>query len=393
MQTVLYLSAAQYLCRSISALREAGFRVVTMDRDPRAPGHLLADAYVTAPIDDADAVADAAARVNAAVILAGIEAGVLSAAIASTALGLPGIGVDVAHRCLDKGLMREVWHARGLAQPEFCLAQTSESVHRCIAQLGLPLVLKPRRSNGSKGVSVILDRDDVPAAVADAENHAEGSGFIVERFIDGPLLTADGFVGGDRVEIAAMGDVETQAVSRFRVNMALNYPSNYPQDVVEKATMLIGRAVLALGLRNSAFHCECIVGSDGPVLVELGARSGGSYIGSIIVPAVSGLIAPVVCARLLLGEQVDITPKTLGGASLTFLSAPAGRLRDVRGLEEARSLPGVVEIGASLALGEQGGAVASDNARHGFVVTVGASRDEAVRRAQDARGAVLFDMV
>src|SRR5690348_8109062 len=109
MRTVLYLSAAQYLCRSIQGLAEAGFRVVTVDRDPSAPGRKFAQRLIAASIEDPRAIQRAAVDVEADVIIAGIEAGVLPAAIASEALGLPNIGIEVARRCLDKGLMRRAW--------------------------------------------------------------------------------------------------------------------------------------------------------------------------------------------------------------------------------------------------------------------------------------------
>ena len=373
-------------------MREAGFRVATVDRDASAPGHAFAHARVLASVADSAAVREAAAREHADVILSGIEVGVLPAAIASVALGLPTIGVDVATRCLDKGLMRQAWSTKRLPQPDFRLVDNAKVLPIVIEEFGLPLVLKPRRSNGSKGVSVILNAEDIADATEDAVAYAGDFGFIVERYVDGPLLTADGFADGERVEIAAIGDVETQAVSRFRVNMSLNYPANYSSTVVGEAKRVVSEAVRALGLKNSPFHCECIVSAGGVVLVEIGPRSGGSYIGSVIVPAVSGLASAVVSAEMLLGERPDITPRALGGASLTFLSAPPGRLKEVTGVRQARELPGVIEVDTTLAVGEQGGAVACDNARHGYVVTVGATRNEAAGRAGAARDTVHFDM-
>lgn len=392
-RTVLYLSAASYLCRSIAALRDAGFRVVTLDRDANAPGHAFAHESVIASITDPDAVREAARQQNADVIVPGIEAGLLPAVLASSDLSLPNIGADVAERCLDKGQMREGWLRAGLAQPDFRLTRDAERLAGIIDEFGLPCVLKPRRSNGSKGVSVITQTTDIPVAIKDAVRHAETHGFIVERFLEGPLLTADGFADADSVEVAALGDVETQAISRFRVNTALNYPSNFPDDVVTSAKRLIHDAVRALGLANSPFHCECIVSPDGVVLVEIGARSGGSFLGSTIVPAVSGLPASVIAAQMLLGDRPSIRPTAAGGASLTFLEAPPGRLSAVTGLSEAATLPGVLEAGVTLQVGQEGGAVASDNARHGYVVTVGRDRAQAVARARQARDTIQFHMV
>jgi biotin carboxylase len=189
-----------------------------------------------------------------------------------------------------------------------------------------------------------------------------------------------------------MGDVDTQSISRHRVNMALNYPAALDRQTQKAVASLVERAATALNLRRSPFHCEIILGPDGPVLVELAARGGGSYISSTVVAEVSGLVAPVVAARLALGDNVSIEPRQAGGATLTFLSAPPGIITAIDGIDEARALPGILELGIAVAPGERGGAVAFDNARHGHVVAVGASRDEAVARAAAAIATIRFEV-
>jgi hypothetical protein len=89
---------------------------------------------------------------------------------------------------------------------------------------------------------------------------------------------------------------------------------------------------------------------------------------------------------------LEFRPTRAGGASLRFLTAPGGLLAAVEGVERARSLPGVLELGITLRPGERGGVVAFDNARHGYVVTAGATRDEAVARADAVARTIVFRM-
>jgi biotin carboxylase len=288
--------------------------------------------------------------------------------------------------------MREAWERAALPQPAFRAVDDPAALAPALRAFGLPAVVKPARNGGSKGVSVVTEPAEIDRAAAEALEHAPDGRCIVERFVPGPLLTADGFVRDDEVLVAMIGDVETQATTRHRVNLALSYPAAYPAGVVAQARGTIAAAVRALGLRRGAFHCECIVGPDGVVLVELAARGGGSYLSSTVVGAVCGLSGPVTFARLLAGDPIALAPAHERGATLRFLSAPEGVVDAVEDVEAARRLPGILHLGVALAPGERGGAVAFDNARHGHVVAVGATRDEAVARAVRAAATVRFRM-
>lgn len=392
-RTILHLGGAAYHVPSLQALRKVGFRVACLDRDPNAPGLHVADLGIPGSVADPVDVYEAVVESGAAAIVTGLEIGVIPAALTSAALRGDGIGVDTALRCTDKILMRAAWDVAGLAQPQWVGIRAPHELRRTIETFGLPLVLKPARGNGSRGVSVVQCVEEVDAAIDEATLATNGHGFIIERFIAGPLITNDGFVdGAGRARIAVIGDVVTQSLSRHRVNTALNYPAALRDSDRVAVVELVERAAVALGLRCSPFHCEVILGSDGPILVELAARGGGSYIFSTIVAAVSGLDAPVVAARLALGEDVSIEPRVVGAASLTFLTAPPGIVAHIGGTDTARGLPGIVDFGVSLRPGDRGGAVHFDNARHGHIVALGATRDEAVARARAAATAVVFTM-
>lgn len=390
--TILILAAGEPLVKAVERLKRGGFRVVTMDRSPDAPGHGYSDGRVAGSIEDADAVTEAAREQDADLVMAATEAGVLAAAVANERLGLPGIGVDVALNCLDKGRMRQAWRLANLRQPDFRLADTASGVRDSLDAFGLPAVVKPRRAWSSKGVTVVTRTDQIEDAVASAMLHAGAHGCIVERFIDGPLLTCDGFVKDGHVTFSMIGDVEFQEHESYRVNMSLNYPANYSPAILDEARRLIANAIEAIGHRWGAFHCECIVGENGVHLVEIGGRPGGGHLFAHVIEQASGLDAPVVLANLLLQRDIDPAPIKSGGACYRFLSAPEGRFVRADGIESARRLPGVATIGLTIRPGETGGAVTHDNARHGWVVTGGTDRDEALERAKNALAAIRIEM-
>jgi len=393
-KTVLLLAAGAPYHRHIEALRRAGYRVVAMDRDPSAAGLETADGHRVASIADAGAAEGAARDFNVDAIVAATELGVVPAATASQALGLPGLPLKVARAATDKPTMRARWRESGLRQPDFTVAATPADARSAFHDFGLPAVIKPAASAASKGVSVVSKAADIGSAIDEA--FAVGrSRVIVEQFVSGSLLTAEGFVGDTEATVTAIGDVETQAVDRHRVNMTLAYPGAFTHTTLDRARLLAERAAIAIGLRRVPFHCECIVGADGNVsLVEIAARGGGGHIFTTLYERMLGTSGIVHHARLLLGETDRAAPPLAPrGGCYMFLSAPPGRLARVEGVEVASALPGIVDIGITMRRGETGGLVTDDNARHGHIVAIGRDRDEAWRNAAAARDAIRFVMV
>jgi biotin carboxylase len=392
MTTIILLAAGDPFHRHIGRLKAQGYSVVAIDRDPNAKGRDDADGFVAASVDNVAAIVAAARTFQADVIVALTEAGVRSAAEASAHLRLPGLPIEVAEAATDKIKMRARWRESGLNQPDFALATTTEQARKVVAAIGIPCVMKPTRAWSSKGVSVVMTPADVEPAIVDAFN-IHGGPIIVETFISGKLLTAEGFALDHEVEVVAIGDVDTQETDRHRVNMSLQYPANFTQRTVEEAKVLIGNAALSLGLRRSPFHCECMVSDAGVQLIEMAARGGGGHIFSVLYEPMVGFSGIIRQVELLLGKPFEqISRRFPRGGCYRFLSAPSGIIEHVEGVEEASRMPGVIDLAIAIKPGELGGRVTHDNARHGHVCTVGADRDSALDYAKAAASHVHFVM-
>jgi biotin carboxylase len=73
-----------------------------------------------------------------------------------------------------------------------------------------------------------------------------------------------------------------------------------------------------------------------------------------------------------------------------FLVAPAGELRAVEGVEEARSLPGVAWVRVYRRPGRRFGPLRRGADRAGAILATGADRDDALARARQAAQTVRF---
>jgi len=104
----------------------------------------------------------------------------------------------------DKQLTRQLLSACGVAVPRGRQVDSAEEAWEAAEDLGLPVVVKPLDGNHGRGVFTNLStREEIEAAYAVAIH--EGSGVLVERFIDG--LEHRLLVVGDRLVAAARGDI------------------------------------------------------------------------------------------------------------------------------------------------------------------------------------------
>ena len=116
-----------------------------------------------------------------------------------------------------------------------------------------------------------------------------------------------------------------------------------------------------------------------------------------MVPLASGvnILEPLI--RGAIGETIrtaELMPRFQRGAAQRFFFPPAGRVRSVRGIQDARAVPGVYDVRFEKPM-ESGTIippVRSHADRVGHVIASAATRSEAVESAEAAVRAVTFDV-
>lgn len=390
-ETIIQLGAGAWMRFTTRRLRAEGYRVVAIDRDPHAPAFADADEHAVVDIVDAEGIERFARKIGPDLLMVVNGAGVIAGAIASAKLGLPALPVAVAERSQDKALCRDAWRAAGLPQPAYRVVDAPEEVAAAAEVVGYPVVVKPARKWGSRGVSLVPDASWIGGAVAAVR--AEGSGqIVVEQCVTGLEVSVEGLVQNGRTQILAVGDKEMQEHPIYRVGMVLRYPSALPATTLARLDEVVAGAIRAMGIENGAFDAECMVNADGVFLLEINPRPGGGHIFGQIVEAVSGVCMPVAYVKILLGQPVDVRPLHQRGVCYRFFAPPHGVFQNVTGLEEARKMSGVLDMNFQMARGVQVGPIAADADRPGFVVAAGADRADADANASRAIAALQFEV-
>ena len=105
-------------------------------------------------------------------------------------MGLPYTGSAILGSALamDKLRCKQVWAAEGFPTPEFRVLETEQDCADALAQLGLPLIIKPASEGSSIGMSKVEVEDEMLPAFKTA-HECEGV-IIAEKWITGDEYTA-----------------------------------------------------------------------------------------------------------------------------------------------------------------------------------------------------------
>lgn len=124
--------------------------------------------------------------------------------------------------------------------------------------------------------------------------------------------------------------------------------------------------------------------SDGPKIVEIGARLGGGCITTHLVPLSTGIDMVGANINIALGQTPDISHKYTKGSAIRFFKCEPGVFSGITGVEKASSLKGVIEIGFLKNIGDNIEELKTGLDRVGYVIAQGESREEAARICEDA---------
>jgi biotin carboxylase len=381
---LLVLGAGPAQLGILRAARERGLYVIACDRDPQAPGFEYADRRAVVSTEDEPAIGMlAAAEQIDGVIAPGIDWPVAIAARIAARFGLPHpISPETATLAVSKQRQRERLEEAGVAQPRWRL------VTRDPGDLEVPCVVKPPDRQGQKGLTVVRDAAKLEEAIGVAIGASRGGAALVEEVVDGPEVTVNAFSSAGEFLALTVNDRLTPDPQAFGVALAHAWPSAHDVDGAVEAALA---AAVALGIENGPTYTQVLLGPDGPRVMELAARVGGGHDAELCKAAL-GIDLNGLALEAALGEPAIVPPaRPEGGACVRFLVAPPGLLATVEGIEEARSMDGIVDARVYRQPGWIFGPLRRGADRAGFVLAVGSSRDDALARADRAAESIRFE--
>ncbi len=189
----------------------------------------------------------------------------------------------VAQNATDKYLMRKCFKANGVSSPLFY-----SNGDPILSIVSFPLIVKPTDRSGSRGVTMVNNRTELLMAIKRAEEESFSKQYIVEEYIEGIEVSVETISWEGEHYILTITDKVTTGAPYF-VEIEHHQPSQLDEIIQQKIRQETIKALGALNIEYGAGHVELKIDNEGNVfLIEIGARMGGDFIGSHLVPLSTG---------------------------------------------------------------------------------------------------------
>ncbi|MEI7515444.1 MAG: ATP-grasp domain-containing protein [Betaproteobacteria bacterium] len=321
-------------------------------------------------------------------VLCLIDIRLVDAAHLAKALGLRFLNVRCATLLRDKFKVRSLLQSCGIAQPAFALAQSNEELQNAVAQLGLPVLIKPVDGFGSQNIVLIEHPEDLdplltplgdmlPSGVDYGLGVKANDRLLVERYMTGTVVGCDTLSRNGVHQLLGVNEKVFYAQPSFAIRGGTFTPMAPEFSDLESYVFSLLDAV---GFDWGAAHIELMLTRDGPQLIEINARLVGAKIARLMGLALGTSMHQQLIA-LHLGEAGANCLATGSVATTRWIVADqAGVLASITLPAQPDPAIGCVEI-----LKHPGDRVqpAMDNAdRIGYVMVCASTRQAAEDAAQ-----------
>jgi biotin carboxylase len=338
-------------------------------------------------------------------IVAASDPTAVIAALAGERLGLRRNPPEAARRAANKHALRLAFAEAGVPQPAFALHALDADPEAVAATAPYPCVLKPLLFSASRGV---IRADDPAGFVAAwgrierllhhtrferrAREEGEARQLLVERFVPGPEVAVEGLLREGRLETLAFFDKPDPLDGPFFEETLYVTPSRHPEALQAAAIARVADACRALGLAEGPIHAELRLSPEGPVVLEVAARSIGGLCSRTLRFGAGVSLEEVLVAHAM-GLPLASLRREQQAAGVMMLPIPrAGILHGVGGREDARAVPGVEDVVVTVPDGREVVPLPEGDSYLGFLFARADRPDEVERALREGHRRLRIDI-
>ena len=284
--TVRFIAAAAFL-------PDVRLGLISQDPEERLPDDVrsaLSGHYRVADGTDAQQIADAtrfmSSRLGSVDRLVGmLEQLQVPLGEVRDALGIPGMGAEVAHNFRDKARMKTVFEANGVPCARHRLAHSAAEARSAAAELGYPLVAKPPAGAGARS-TFRIENDTQLERWLRVDPPGDRNPVLLEQVVVGDEHSFDSvLIDGDLVwhSISRYLPTPLEVIENPWIQWAVLLPRDISGEAFDPIRHHAVAGLRALGLRTGLTHMEWFRRPNGDIAIsEVAARPPGAQFTSLL---------------------------------------------------------------------------------------------------------------
>lgn len=386
----------------IKALKDKGYSVVCVSPLEDSPAFEYADYSECFNILDAASCTGVAEKYRVSAVMSDqCDIAMPPLAAVSEKLGLNSIGAELAELYTNKYAMRDFCVKNGFPSPKYRRCRSLKEAKDFFDSLNKKMIIKPLDSNSSRGVYTITKTEDLDELFEKSLSFSKiMKAVLCEEYIEGTEFTVDGVMWKGKHYSLAISE-KKHYPHHPNIACELYFSHSNPEFDYDKLREQNDLYVEKTGLPFGFTHAEYKFDGEKFVLIEIGARGGGNYISSHIVPVMTGVENYNLLISATMKENVE--DKTLSKRDdyaerccvLKFFDIDTENdgktLKRIRGGEVLRDNPKVLLYGFNVSAGDKVSVADNDSKRIGFYIAYGDTRDELDRFIKTVDDNVSFE--
>lgn len=342
MPTLMVLGANTLQLPLIHKVKERGYTLVLISPNPKEPGFKFADHCIFADVSDKETILKYAKKYKIeGIITDQTDIPVRTVAYVAEQMGLPGIGYQTACLFTNKFLMREKCRELGIPTLKYALVDTLDEALMFFKKLNNNAIIKPVDCQGSKGVSRVINEQQLKEKFSEALSYSKTKQVLLEQFVTGREFVVEGIAYDYQFQNLIIGDTYYFDIPNVFSATTRIFPSCADKTLVERVKELNSKIITGFGLKQGITHSEFIMHGDEIYLIETAARGGGVFISSDLISLSTNLSTEdflISIATGTLERFPEIKYKSIACCYIAFY-LPVGEVISVEGVGEVQKMP------------------------------------------------------
>ena len=194
---LLCICAGRWQLNGMLQAKKQGYKLFAVDGDKNAEGLKIADKFLVIDIHETkkiiNYIKDQKIGLGGVICLTS-DIGQKTASIIREEFKLFGMSYKISKRMTNKEIQRgALTNKKGIDIPKWLIIEKYLNSNKIIEDIGLPCVVKPVDSAGSRGVEIVYEEQDLEEKIRSASLFSSNSRVIVEEYIQGVEYTVETF--------------------------------------------------------------------------------------------------------------------------------------------------------------------------------------------------------
>lgn len=265
-------------------------------------------------------------------------------------LGLPGLSVEAAHNFRDKSRMKTLLRQNDLPCAKHRLCHTAQEALEFADSCGFPIVVKPPAGAGARNTHRVDDRAELASYLQTAPIHG-GEPVLLEEFIVGEEFSFDSVTIGGRHVFHSIGKYSPTPLDVLQnpwIQWVVYLPRRIDGPEFARIHAAGPRALDVLGMKTGLTHMEWFRRKDGSIAIsEVAARPPGAQFTTLMSYAHDKDMYKA-WVELMVFDTFDVPERKFAAGAAYLRGQGRGRVKSVRGLEQAQKELGDLVVEAKL---------------------------------------------